>query len=105
MMISIEDIRNNCRIDDDSEDDLLRIYLAAAQETVKQFTGRNWYENEVPDTDPTGMLYNSAVDMAMLLLTANWYKNREAVSAINSAWLPFGVGFLLQPYRIMWGDS
>ncbi|PIT07739.1 hypothetical protein BGI30_09040 [Snodgrassella alvi] len=105
MMISIEDIRNNCRIDDDSEDDLLRIYLAAAQDAVKQFTGRNWYENEVPDTDPTGMLYNRAVDMAMLLLTAHWYKNREAVSALNSAWLPFGWAYLLQPYQIMWGDS
>lgn len=101
-MISIEDVRQNCRIDDDSEDDLLKIYLAAAQQAVIQYTGRNWYINEVPESDPDGMLYNSSVNLALLLLTANWYKNREATTAVNSSYLVYGVGWLLEPYRLMW---
>lgn len=101
-MISIEEVRQNCRIDDDSEDDLLKIYLAAAQQAVIQYTGRNWYADEVPESDPDGMLYNSSVNLAILLLTANWYKNREAVTALNSSYLAYGVSYLLDPYRIMW---
>ena len=105
MMITINDIRKNCRIDDNSEDGLLMIYLAAAKEAVKQYTNRNWYESAIPENDPDGMLYNDAVDRALLLITAHWYKNREAVSALNASWLPCGVAFLLQPYMMMWGKE
>lgn len=39
------------------------------------------------------------IKTAMLLLIANWYANREAVSDVASTALPFGVSALLAPYR------
>lgn len=99
-MLSIKDIKLNCRIDGDEEDLLLQSYLDAAKEALRQQTNRNWYEYEVPKEDTTGMLYNGATDQALLLLTSNWYANRESVNDKNLSETPQGFWWLIQPYRI-----
>lgn len=99
-MITLNLIKLNCRIDDDESDELLEIYLEAAKEALKQQTDRNWYNDEVPATDTTGLLYNKATDAALLLLIGHWYSHRESVADINLSELPQGFHWLIQPYRI-----
>ncbi|MFC3873310.1 head-tail connector protein [Neisseria musculi] len=99
-MVTLEQIRGHCRIDDDSEDALLEQYRQAALETLKTQTGRNWYgeDAEIPATDPDGLHYTAAAVQALLLLIGGWYQNRESASAQNE--IPAAFWHLVQPYRL-----
>lgn len=99
-MITLEQIRTHCRIDDNGEDLLLEQYRLAAIETLKTHTGRNWYEQdaEIPETDPDGLHYTAAAVQALLLLIGGWYQNRESAAAQNE--IPAAFWHLIQPYRI-----
>lgn len=100
MMLTLERIREHCRIDGTEEDSLLEQYLYAAKETLKAQTCRNWYEKdvEIPDTDPNGLYYTAATVQAILLLIGGWYENRESSVAENE--IPAAFYHLVQPYRI-----
>lgn len=51
--------------------------------------------------DPDALLYGEDVEMAMLMLIAHWYTNRETVSTgSTTSALAFSTEALLQPYRI-----
>lgn len=99
-MVTLEQIRAHCRIDDDSEDELLEQYRYAALEVLKTQTGRNWYFQgvDIPETDSNGLHYNAATSQAMLLLIGGWYQNRESGGAQNE--IPAAFYHLVQPYRI-----
>lgn len=99
-MVTIEQIRTHCRIDDDGEDTLLAQYRAAAQELLKTHTGRNWYAagSEIPDNDPNGMHITPQAVQALLLLIGGWYQHRESAAAQNE--VPAAFWHLVQAYRI-----
>lgn len=100
-MVTIEQIRLQCRVDGEEEDELLEQYRFAAAETLKVYTGRNWYEAgvDIPAADPRGMHYTAAVNQAMLILIASWYAERESVS--QDSGVPAAFRHLIQPYRVM----
>ena len=51
--------------------------------------------------DPDALLYGEDIEMAMLMLIAHWYTNRETVSTgSTTSALAFSTEALLQPYRI-----
>ena len=100
-MLTLETIKQHCRVDDSTDDTLLDQYRQAAIEVLQQQTSRRWYESadEIPEDDPCGLTYNSAVNNAMLLLIGHWYAHREQMGDAARE-LPGGFWALVQPYRI-----
>ncbi|ELM1168558.1 TPA: phage gp6-like head-tail connector protein, partial [Escherichia coli] len=56
MMPTLEELRVQCRIDDDNEQEnsLLMMYLAAAREEAEKFLNRTLYDETVSEQDTTG---------------------------------------------------
>lgn len=104
-MLTLSMMKKQCRIDPDftDEDDLLTQFSDAAVRYIENQTDRTMYEFEVdiPEEDDAPMLLDASLRMAMLMLVAHWYENREAVivGSISSA-IPLAVESLIQPYRI-----
>lgn len=104
MNTMIEKLRGQCRIDadDTTEDELLLIYYGAARRMAENFINRKLYEDEVPESDPYGLIIADDILLALMLLVGHWFENREQVNvgSIVTAF-PFGFESLLQPYRFI----
>ncbi|PAT64058.1 head-tail connector protein [Psychrobacter sp. JB193] len=100
-MVTLEQVKFQCRIEHDDEDALLAEYMAAARDHVQKHLDRTIYELAVPDDDPDGVIDNPSIDQATLLLISHWYAHREAVSESSMTEMPMGTYHLLQPYRNM----
>lgn len=100
-MVTLEQVKHQCRIEHDDEDALLAGYMAAARDHVQMHLDRTIYELAVPDDDPDGVIDNPSIDQATLLLISHWYAHREAVSESSMTEMPMGTCHLLQPYRNM----
>lgn len=99
--VSLVDARRQIKLeeDDDSEDGLLSIFIAAAKRSCSSITGYSLTVGEVP-APSTGDV--DAIRLAMLMLVAHWYENREAVTG-NTRTIPtklaLSVDFLLGSVR------
>lgn len=100
-MVTLEQVKFQCRIEHDDEDALLAGYMAAARDHVQMHLDRTIYQLAVPDDDPDGVIDNPSIDQATLLLISHWYAHREAVSESSMTEMPMGTYNLLQPYRNM----
>ncbi len=100
-MVTLEQVKFQCRIEHDDEDALLAGYMAAARDHVQKHLDCTIYELVVPDDDPDGVIDNPSIDQATLLLISHWYAHREAVSESSMTEMPMGTYHLLQPYRNM----
>ena len=98
MSTTIEKLRAQCRIDidDTTEDESLMLYYGAARRRAENFINRNLYEDEVPETDPDGLVIADDILLALMLLVGHWYANREeVVTGVSASRLPMGVAALL----------
>ncbi|MFL1562474.1 head-tail connector protein [Pseudomonas sp. O64] len=123
-MLTLEQIKQHCRLelDDTEEDELLQGYGYAAWRMVETRTGRKLFQLELPVDAPAhaaadddylrGLLPVTAPDnalpvtadvtLAMKMLVAHWYRNREAVTdstATGSKALPLAFEALVGPYN------
>ena len=98
-MVTLEQVKFQCRIDHDDEDALLLGYVAAARDHIQMYLDRTIYELAVPSEDPDGVLDNASIDQATLMLVGHWYAHRESVSETSMNEVPMGVASLLAPYR------
>ena len=98
-MVTLEQVKYQCRIEHDDEDELLAGYMAAARDHIQMHLDRTIYELAVPDDDPDGVIDNASLDQATLMLIGHWYAHRESVSETATTEVPMGVDFLLTPYR------
>ena len=101
MLLTLEEMKQQCRIEPDftEEDDLLNQIGSAAQIRTETRINRKLYAEEVPDTDPDGLVLPDDIKQAMLLLTGYWYENRVAVNDFEQAEAPLGYNWLVDPYR------
>lgn len=101
-MLPLELAKKQVRLEPDyhEEDELLSIYILAAQRLVETHTRRTLIEQTDDEADPeTTLVYGSDIEMAMLLLVGHWFANRETVvigESVNT--LPLAFNALLQPY-------
>ncbi|HCM2949795.1 head-tail connector protein [Klebsiella pneumoniae] len=100
MSTTIEMLRAQCRIDidDTTEDEVLTLYYGAARRKAESFINRHLYE-EVPETDPDGLVIADDILLALMLLVGHWYENREESSDAAKTSIPFGFTSLIEPYR------
>lgn len=104
MSTTIDKLRAQYRIDidDTTEDELLELYYGAARRKAENFINRKLYEDEVPETDPDGLVIADDILLALMLLVGHWYENREPVNVGNIVTpFPFGFDSLLEPYRFI----
>lgn len=105
-MLTKEQVKQHCNIEQDfTEDDAwIDTGIKAAERYVEKWTRRRLYEkadDPLYMTDPDALLYGEDIEMAMLMLIAHWYTNRETVSTgSTTSALAFSTEALLQPYRI-----
>lgn len=100
-MVTLEQVKFQCRIEHDDEDALLAGYIAAARDHIQMHIDRTIYELVVPAEDEHGVIDNPSIDQATLLIVSHWYAHREAVSESSMIEVPIGAYHLLQPYRRM----
>ncbi|ABU76299.1 head-tail connector protein [Cronobacter sakazakii] len=105
-MLTKEQVKHHCNIEPDftEDDNWIENSIKAAARYVETWTRRRLYEkadDPLYMADPDALLYGEDVEMAMLMLIAHWYTNRETVSTgSTTSALAFSTEALLQPYRI-----
>lgn len=99
---TIEELKQQVNVDHDDDDNLLLTYSSAAKTTIENHINRKLYEDSVPDDCSNGMVINNVIKVAIMMLVAHWYDNREAVAVNSSAVvLPLAYQMLINPYRII----
>lgn len=79
MIISLEEVKTYARIDIDEDDQLLETLITAAEEYLKNATGK-----EYPETDGDGNKVNYALEKIYLqLLIAYWYEKRTPAGGVG----------------------
>ena len=88
--LTLEDAKHHLRYDDDSNDQMLIAYIAAAEATINQYITANVAANATPD-----------IKVAALLLVGYYDYNRNMDKDMPSDgnYLPAPVRALLWPYR------
>lgn len=79
MIISLKEVKDYARIDIDEDDQLLQTLIAAAEEYLKNATGK-----EYPETDEDGNKINYELEKIYLqLLIAYWYEKRTPAGGVG----------------------
>lgn len=94
-MVTLQQVKYQCRIEHDEEDDILMLYMQSAQDFCQNYLDRKIY-NTADFDDKTGIEITPIIKQAMLLLVAHWYVQRELTPNV-----PQAVYELLRPYRLM----
>lgn len=93
----LELLKKHVRADDFSGDDVyLAQLLNAAEEYVVMATNRTTEELLVMGG---GEALPASLQQAVLLIAGHWYNQREAVSGVQMAEVPYTLQALVKPYR------
>lgn len=93
-IITLAQIKKQCRVDYDDQDDMLTMYGVAAENVVVTKTRRTVAEL----TTMGGGEFPTELKVAMLILTATYFKQPEAVSSMNMTAVPYLVDDMVKPY-------
>ena len=109
-LLNISLLKKQLRLDAGmtDEDELLELYLGAAEVAASNYMGRQLYANDeaIPATDHYGVsAKNPAVTLAILMSAALFYENREPIiTGTIVAELPLAYSHALGPYRILFPE-
>ena len=103
-LVTLEIARKHCR-SDEYDDDVLAVYLSAAEQSVADYLNRQVYATqEELNGDERGIIVNGVIVAAILLICGHLYANREEVlSGVTVTQLPVGARELLRPHRLIQG--
>ena len=95
MAVKLELLKKHVRADDFADDDeYLQHLLSAAEEYVCTATNRTAEELQNEESELPATL-----QQAVLLIAGHWYNQREAVSGVQMAEVPYTLQALVKPYR------
>ena len=98
--VDIALLKQHVRADDFSDDDTYLTHLLEAAETyVCKATNRTSDELLQGGKLPADLL------QAVLLIAGHWYNQREAVSGVQMAEVPYTLQALIKPYRKLVSDT
>lgn len=94
--LDLELLKKHVRADDFTDDD---DYLAHLLEAAEQYvyTATNRTEAELMETGDGSL--PAMLQQAVLLIAGHWYNQREAVSGVQMAEVPYTLQALIKPYR------
>lgn len=91
-MITLEEVKEYARIDIDEDDQLLKTFITAAVEYLKNATGK-----EYPQTDEEGKTINYGLEKIYLqLLIAHWYEKRALTGSTGDDFSHMTKSLMLQ---------
>jgi len=103
-IVKLELLKKHVRADDFSDDDdYLMHLLEAAEEYVCTATNRT--SAELLALGSTGDSLPASLQQAVLLIAGHWYNQREAVSGVQMAEVPYTLQALVKPYRKLVSDD
>lgn len=89
-LVTLTDAKDFLRVDGTADDGTLAMLITAASEAVSELADAWDGTGETPER----------LRLAALMLVADWFANREAVTVGNIVTpMPHGVQWLAQPYR------
>lgn len=104
MLLTLDEIKMQCRLDNDfsDEDRLLELLALAAEAKATTYLNRNLYKtnDEIPEPDEDGMVITEDIRLGMLMLVSHWYENRSSVTEIEKSETPMAFYFLLESRRL-----
>ncbi len=104
MLLTLEEIKGQCRLENDfnDEDRLLELLALAAEAKATTYLNRNLYKtlDEIPELDDDGIVITEDVRLGMLMLVSHWYENRSSVSELEMTETPQAFEFLLYSRRL-----
>lgn len=109
-IVTLDQVKKHLHVDHDCEDDLITLYLNAAEDQAAKFMNRKVYASQdaiAAAGDAAGdrpIVMNDSIRAAVLLTVGHLYANREEnVTGTIVSELKTGVQSLLMPYRISMG--
>ena len=100
--VDLELLKKHVRADDFADDDdYLAHLLDAAEQHVCTATNREAAEL----LEMGGGNLPTMLQQAVLLIAGHWYNQREAVSGVQMAEVPYTVQALIKPYRKLANDT
>lgn len=87
--MNLDELKNFLRVDHDLDDSLL---------SILQETAENYILGAI-DAEAKDVINDTRFKLAVTLLVANWYENRNAVSDTTKQEVPFGVVSLIHQLR------
>ena len=99
--VDIALLKQHVRADDFSEDDAYLEHLLEAAETYV-CSATNRASDELVQAD--GKL-PATLQQAVLMIAGHWYNQREAVSSVQMAEVPYTLQALIKPYRKLVSDT
>ena len=109
-IVQLSELKKQMRIEDDEEDDLIIAYGCAAESTLLRELRRTipelcviGYEDQYGVgnyelAEPGMEFFPAPLKVAVLMLAAHLYRNREAVSTATQTVTPYGYDVLIKPY-------
>ena len=92
--ITLEEVKAQCRVEDNTEDTMLGIYGNAAEEAVIHETG--WTADELVSQNDGAM--PDRLRLAMRLIAAHWFRVRESVTGVAPHAVPYAYEYLVKPF-------
>lgn len=84
MDITLDEIKMQCRIDSDDEDDLLDVLLQSAKATIENYTNRKLFTELPSENVPENALEITAdLKIAILMLISYLYENRSGMNELS----------------------
>lgn len=110
--VTMEELKAQMREDFCEEDEVINLYGCAAEDAVIGWTRRSYEEllalgyaesnGKLPDEGVNladGDWFPSRLKLAVLMLAAHAFRNREPVASVAQNAVPYTVEFYVKPYR------
>lgn len=104
-VVTLEELKSQMRVDFEDEDDIITLYGSAAEDAVIEGTHRTLEElkrmgyAEKNNGSLDGELFPHRLKLAILILAAHSYRNREPVASIAQNAVPYSLDIYCKPYR------
>ncbi|WP_193065950.1 head-tail connector protein [Hafnia alvei] len=89
-LISLNEAKLHCRIDDDHEDTLIQMYIDAALEVCQKHIGKQ-FDN--------GLEFTPAIKIGCLMYVSQLYEYRTTISDVGAKEIPHAISALWSVYR------
>ena len=104
-VVTLNELKAQMRVDFEDEDEIIRLYGSAAEDAVIEGTNRTLEElkriryAEKNGGAEDGELFPDRLKLAILILAAHNYRNREPVASVSQNTVPYSLEVYCKPYR------
>ncbi|MBU9823911.1 head-tail connector protein [Rahnella perminowiae] len=89
-LITLDEAKLHCRIDDDYEDVMIQAYIDASLEVCQKHIGKRF---------DTGLEFTAAIKIGCLMYVSQLYEYRTMISDVEAKEIPLAVSALWSVYR------